>query len=145
MDIRRPHRPVPAIPIVSLIDILVILLIFFIATTTFRRNKTHVKIALPESSSMGAEAPASEKRAAIAITKDKEVLLDGNLVELNALGDALKSLKAQRPGIKLELEADTDSALGVLVQVWDALRSAGIPIQDVPARIQRANEGSSSK
>ena len=70
----------PAIPIVSLIDILVILLIFFIATTTFRRNKTHVKIALPESKGMGAAAPVQEVRTSITITKDKDILLDGELV-----------------------------------------------------------------
>jgi biopolymer transport protein ExbD len=138
MDLRRPRRPVPAIPIVSLIDILVILLIFFIATTTFRQNKMHVKIALPESKAMGGESSAQESRVAISITKDKEVLLAGELVALEGLAEALKELKALKPQVKLELEADTDSALGVLVKVWDALREAGYSINEVPARIQRA-------
>ena len=140
MELRRRRRPVPAIPIVSLIDILVILLIFFIATTTFRRSKTHVKIALPESTSVGAASPAQEERTPIAITKDKEILLDGNLVEADQLEQALKDLKVARPAAKLELEADTDAALGVLVKVWDALRAAGYSVNDVPARIQRAGE-----
>lgn len=138
MDLRRPRRPVPAIPIVSLIDILVILLIFFIATTTFRQNKMHVKIALPESKAMGGESPAQESRLAISITKEKDVLLAGELIELENLAEALKELKAAKPQAKLELEADTDSALGVLVKVWDALREAGFSINEVPARIQRA-------
>ena len=141
MDLRRPRRPVPTIPIVSLIDILVILLIFFIATTTFRRSKTHVKIELPESKTMGAAAAAQDVRTSITITKEKTILLDGKEVAEDGLADALKLLKAQRPEAKLELEADTDAALGVLVKVWDALRAAGYPINEVPARIQRAAEG----
>jgi biopolymer transport protein ExbD len=40
--------------------------------------------------------------------------------------------------MKLELQADTTAALGVLVKVWDALREAGYSINDVPARIQRS-------
>ncbi len=139
MDLRRPRRPVPAIPIVSLIDILVILLIFFIATTTFRRNKTHMKIALPEAKGMGAAAPAEELRVSIAITKDKDILLDGELVVDDKLEEVFSALKATRPNAKLEMEADTDAAWGVMVKVWDALRAAGFP--NVPARIQRAGEG----
>jgi biopolymer transport protein ExbD len=36
------------------------------------------------------------------------------------------------------LEADTDTALGILIKVWDALKTAGYSINDVPARIQKA-------
>jgi biopolymer transport protein ExbD len=141
MELRRSRRTVPAIPIVSLIDILVILLIFFIATTTFRRDKMHVKIALPESKAMGAASPAQDVRTAITITKDKAILLDGNPVALEKLEEALKQLRATRPEARLELEADTDAALGILVNVWDALRGAGYSINEVPARIQRAGGG----
>lgn len=54
LNLRPKRRPVPAIPIVSLIDIMVILLIFFIATTTFREKKVQMKINLPDSKTMGA-------------------------------------------------------------------------------------------
>ena len=138
MNLRPRRRPVPAIPIVSLIDIMVILLIFFIATTTFRKEKTQVKITLPESKSMGEAAQVTETRKAITITKTQELFLDGNPVEPDNLAAALLQLKERDPGAKLELEADTATALGVLVKVWDALRAAGYSINDVPARIQRA-------
>jgi biopolymer transport protein ExbD len=137
MQFHRQKRRVPTIPIVSLIDILVILLIFFIATTTFRRSKTHVKIALPESTTMGDKSPESEVRTAIAVTRDKEVMLDGEPVELDDLAERLTRLKTERPGARLELEADSEAALGVLVKIWDALRVAGFSIHEVPARIQR--------
>ncbi|MGV3661357.1 MAG: ExbD/TolR family protein [Prosthecobacter sp.] len=138
MNLRPRRRPVPTIPIVSLIDIMVILLIFFIATTTFKKDKTQVKITLPESKSLGGVSEAPQARVPITITKEQKIFLDGKPVELENLAIAITSLKEARPGMKLELEADTTSALGVLVKVWDSLREAGFSINDVPARIQRA-------
>lgn len=138
MNLRRRRRPVPMIPIVSLIDILVILLIFFIATTTFRLRKTYLRVALPESKAMGGTAAKPEERTAITITKEQKVYLAGALIDSKQLADALTKLRAAKPETKLELEADTESALGILIQVWDALRTAGYSIQEVPARIQRA-------
>ncbi len=126
------------IPIVSLIDIMVILLIFFIATTTFKKDKTQVKITLPESKTLGGEAHAAETRVAISIDEQQKIFLDGKPVELDALASAITTLKETQPGVKLELQADTTAALGVLVKVWDALREAGFSINDVPARIQRS-------
>ncbi len=138
MNLRPRRRPVPTIPIVSLIDIMVILLIFFIATTTFKKEKTQVKITLPESKSLGGTSEAPESRVAISINEEQKIFLDGKPVDLDKLAIAITSLKDAKPGMKLELQADTTAALGILVKVWDALREAGYSINDVPARIQRA-------
>lgn len=141
MNLRPRKRHVPMIPIVSLIDIMVILLIFFIATTTFRRQKAHLQIALPESKGLGGAAAAADRRIAITISKQQQIQLDGEPVKTEALADALKKLKAAKPAAKLELEADTNTALGILIKVWDALKAAGYRINDVPARIQKAAAG----
>ncbi len=138
MNLRPRRRPVPTIPIVSLIDIMVILLIFFIATTTFKKPDVQVKITLPESKSLGGTSDGPETRVPITIDKDQQIFLDGKLVKLENLAIAITSLKEARPGLKLELEADTTAALGILVKVWDSLREAGFSINDVPARIERA-------
>ena len=58
-------------------------------------------------------------------------------MKIDKLGEELKKLKASQPGVNLGLEADTGTALGLLMKVWDGLRSAGFSINDVPARIQR--------
>jgi biopolymer transport protein ExbD len=141
MNLRPRRRPVPTIPIVTLIDILVILLIFFIATTTFKKQKVEVRITLPESKALGGTSSAPEARTTIVVTKEQEIFLDGKPVDLDKLTIALTSLKEAKPGAKLELEADTDANLGVLVKIWDALRESGYSINDVPARIQRAAGG----
>lgn len=143
MDLRRRKRASPIIPIVPLVDILVVLLMFFIATTTFKKKaeKAHqLQISLPQSSGLGVAAPVKESRKIIAITKDKMIFLDGNETTETGLADALKELKAITPGLKLELQADQDAPLGLLVKTWDALKAAGFAIGDVPARIQRAAE-----
>ena len=137
LNLRPKRRPVPAIPIVSLIDIMVILLIFFIATTTFREKKVQMKINLPASKSMGEAEYKPEARKSIMLTKTKALFLDGNPVEIEKLAAALTQMKEANPDVKLELEADTDIALGTLMKVWDGLRAAGFSINDVPARIQR--------
>ncbi len=140
LNLRPRRRPVPAIPIVSMIDIMVILLIFFIATTTFREKKVQVKINLPESKSMGSAAASDEVRKSITVTPEKELLLDGNPVAVDQLAAALTKLKQSDPQAKLELQADTETPLGLLVQIWDGLRAAGFSINDVPARIQRPGQ-----
>ncbi len=140
LNLRPRRRPVPAIPIVSLIDIMVILLIFFIATTTFRDKKVQMKINLPQSQTMGGTEAAETTRKTITVTPSKELFLDGNPVNVDKLAAELKSLKAANPNIKLELQADTDTSLGMLVKIWDALRASGFSINDVPARIQRPGQ-----
>lgn len=139
----RPHkRSVPMIPIVSLIDIMLILLIFVIATTTFKknsdRNKAHLEIALPTSTVMGGAAPQRELRVAISVDKKRDLFLDGTPLVIDNLAAALKALKSSNPVVKLELEADSDAPLGMLIKIWDALRAAGFSVNEVPARIQRA-------
>ena len=139
MNLRSRKRPSPVIPIVALVDILVITLLFIVATTTFRKTKAQVQINLPQSSSgLGKNVPEKDARKTLAITKDKKVVLDGTEVTEETLMVALKELKLANPAAKLELEADTDTPLGMLMKVWDSLRGAGFPIEEVPARIQRA-------
>lgn len=141
MDLRRKKRPTPIIPIVPLVDILVVLLMFFIATTTFKSKADkahHLQVSLPQSDALGSAVPKKENRKTLSITKEKKIYLDGLEVTDTGLAAALKDLKAGAPGVKLELQADQDTPLGLLVKVWDTLKAAGWPMGDVPARIQRA-------
>lgn len=135
--LQRRSSP-PAIPVVSLIDILSILLVFFIVTMSFPEKKSHLTIALPKASRTmaGVATTAKERRTTISL-KDKDgVWIGDQQVPLAGLGQALVQLKADNPGVKLDLMADETLPLGTLVSVWDAFNQAGIAIKDVPARIQ---------
>lgn len=140
LNLRPRRRPVPAIPIVSLIDIMVILLIFFIATTTFRDKKVQLKINLPQSKAIGGVETAEAVRKSITVTSQKDLFVDGSPVAVEKLAAELVRLKTENPAVKLELQADTETPLGLLVQIWDALRASGFSINDVPARIQRPGQ-----
>ncbi len=144
MDLRRRKRASPIIPIVPLVDILVVLLMFFIATTTFKKKAEiahHLQINLPQSSTLGTPVTEKETRKKISIDKDQKITLNDKLTTEVGLTEALKELKANTPGLKLELEADQDTPIGLLVKIWDSLKAAGFSINEVPARIQRAADG----
>lgn len=148
MNLRRAKRSSPIIPIVPLVDILVVMLMFFIATTTFKKKPDaaqHLQINLPQSGALGSSAPQKEVRTTLAITPDKKVFLDGKEVADAVLADELKKLKKDSPGQKLELRADKDTTLEMLLKVWDALKAAGWSINEVPARILRAAEAAGQK
>jgi biopolymer transport protein ExbD len=138
MNIRPRRRATPPIPIVALVDILVIVLLFIVATTSFRKRQTHLQISIPQSKGLGQATVSKETRLTLSITKDKKIFVDGHEVTEDGLTDALKGLKESKPQAKLEMNADQDMPLGMLVKVWDALKAAGYSINDVPARIQRA-------
>lgn len=134
MKFYTARRSLPQVPIISLIDILAILLIFFIATMTFKQKKTLLNINLPKASALSGGG-AMERRLTISVTKEEQVWIEDQQVPLEELGTALKQLKSVNPEVKLELKADEELPLGVLVAVWDAFNQAGIAIKDVPARI----------
>lgn len=143
MKIYTKRRVAPAVPIISLIDILAILLIFFIVTTTFRKNDALLNISLPQAGNMAANATV-EQRLTIAVTEEEEIYIGDQLVPLEALADTLIQMKTANPDVKLELKADENLPLGILVGVWDAFNQAGIAIKDVPARILLKSGGATS-
>ena len=121
-------------PIISLIDILAILLIYFILTSTPLEEKTFANITLPKASSLSSKT-TSESRMELAISADSKVFLGAEEVPLGELVVNLRKLKKERPGVKLELKADEDAPLKVLVAAWDALTRSGFKVTEVPARI----------
>jgi biopolymer transport protein ExbD len=144
MNLRRRRRPSPVIPIVALVDILVITLLFIVATTTFRKRKTQMKVNLPTASKLGTNAPAQDARKSLTITKEKKFFLDGKEVAQADLVTALKELKAATPAAKLELVPDGEAPHGLWVAALDALVASGFA-SDTTTLLQRAIEGANRR
>jgi biopolymer transport protein ExbD len=130
---RKRNRPV--VPIISLIDILAILLIFFVATSTFREKKTAMKINLPTSGTLGTPL-VRDVSGELAVQSEEEITFNGAPTTLSELPDQLRLFKKTQPERKVELLADQEIPLRVMVAVWDALTQAGFRINEVPTRIQ---------
>ncbi|MCB1087896.1 MAG: biopolymer transporter ExbD [Verrucomicrobiae bacterium] len=127
------HRS-PTIPLVSLIDILAILLIFFIATTTFKKKEALVNVNLPQSSEMNAGADPV-RRVALTLTKEETIHLGDQAVAIDDLATVLRQFKLANPNDKLELKADQEVPIGLLVKIWDAASKAQVKIDEIPLRI----------
>ncbi|MFP6873311.1 MAG: biopolymer transporter ExbD [Verrucomicrobiales bacterium] len=134
MNFVRKRASRPAVPIISLIDILAILLIYFILTSAPLEEKHFANITLPEASALPTKT-SSESRLELTVSADSRVFLGADEVPIGSLASSLRQLKAERPGVKLELKADEDAPLKILVAIWDALTRSGFRVKDVPARI----------
>lgn len=134
MNFVRKRSSRPSVPIISLIDILAILLIYFILTSAPLEEKTFANITLPEASALSAKT-SSESRMELAVSADSKISLGAEEVPIGELVASLRQLKAERPEVKLELKADENAPLKILVATWDALTRSGFKVGDVPARI----------
>ncbi len=121
-------------PIITLIDILAILLIFFIVTTTFKEQQSLLDIKVPQSSALDGAATESS-RITLAVSAEGVLELDGKPLDIDALPNALRSIKVRFPDRQLELKADEEAPLGVLIEIWDAAGAAGLKVADLPLRI----------
>lgn len=125
-----------------LIDILFVVLIFFIVTTTFKVPRHTIHLELPTVNDIPA-TEVIEQHSVLAVDKAGHISLDAITVpNVGLLDTYLKAFQQKNPGRKLELEADQDLTLGKMLQIWDALTRAGIPVKDLPARVRTPDEKS---
>lgn len=135
MHFQRVTHKRAEVPIVPMIDILFILLVFFIVSTNFKKPRNVLRIELPTVREVPSEKIV-DARSVIAVDALGNITLDSLAVPEGLLMPYLSAYQKQNPGRKLELEADRKLPIERLIYVWDSLTKAGIPIKDVPARIQ---------
>lgn len=138
MNFYVKKRSKPNVPIITLIDILAILLIFFIVTTTFKKSESLLKINLPES---GEQSPTAsiDSRIPLALNEKGEISLGQQLLTIDQVPQALQQLMQNNPNAKIEMKADSETPLGLMVKLRDAITKSGLEVNDVPLRIRVAN------
>ena len=125
MNFMPRRRRKPEVIIVSLIDIFAILLIFMVMTTQFKEEQPEVTIKLPESKN--AVVSQNAKASVILTVSEKEELfLDEKPLAIDELKAALQDLLKQDPPPTLALNADKTAPFGLIIQVLDVLRDAGV-------------------
>ncbi|MFT5312602.1 MAG: biopolymer transport protein ExbD [Paraglaciecola sp.] len=119
------------IDMTPMLDIVFIMLIFFIVTTVF------VKEAGIEVNKPGASQSIMPKNANIfiAITEDGDVWMDKREIDIDSVRANLERLMAEQPSDVLIIQADKNTDHGVVIDVMDQIKAAGID------RISIATEG----
>jgi biopolymer transport protein ExbD len=110
------------IDLTSMLDVTFIMLIFFIVTTSFVKE-AGVDVNRPTAST----AESKEKTSIlVAITESGEVWLDKRKVDVRSVRANIERLRAESPDGGVVIQADKLSKTGILVEVMDQIRLAGM-------------------
>ncbi|MDL1980120.1 MAG: biopolymer transporter ExbD [Deltaproteobacteria bacterium] len=120
-----------AINITPLLDIVFIMLIFFIVTTSFVRE-SGVSVNRPTA------ATAKHKPKAIimvGIKPNGEIWMEKRMTDIRAVRANVERLHAENPVASALIVADEDVKTGLLVDVMDQIRLAGIKNVSIAAKV----------
>jgi biopolymer transport protein ExbD len=110
------------INLTPMLDVTFIMLIFFIVTASFVKE-AGIDVSRP------AAATAERKERGnilVAITEKDQIWIDRRPVDPRALRANIERLHAENPQGSVVIQADKNSKNGLLVQVMDAARLAGV-------------------
>jgi len=105
-----------------MMDIVFIMLIFFIVTTSFTKE-SGIEINRP-----GAQTAERQQQGNIlvAISADNQIWIDKREIDVRAVRANIERLHAENPEGAVIVQADKNSRNGILVQVIDQVRLAGV-------------------
>lgn len=127
---RRQSGVVAEINMTPLIDMVFILLIFFIVTSTFVKE-TGVDVSRPSAKT------AVKKELAnilISITPNGEVWMDKRQVDRRAVRANVERMHAENPEGSVIILADKEAKTGLLIEVMDQARLAGVANVSIAAQ-----------
>ena len=105
-----------------MLDVVFIMLIFFIVTTSFVKE-SGVSVSSPQAQTASQQENVN---IFIAITADGEVWVDRRPVDPRSVRAIVARLHADNPEGSVIIQADEDAATGMLVEVMDQVRLAGV-------------------
>jgi biopolymer transport protein ExbD len=118
--------------ITPMLDIVFIILIFFVVSTSFVKE-SGVDVNRPSAST----AERKERgNIMIGITEDNSVWIDKRQVDIRAVRANIERLHAENPEGAVVIQADRDARTGVLVQIIDQSRLAGVSNVSIAASLQ---------
>jgi biopolymer transport protein ExbD len=128
---RRRELDQSEVNLTPMLDVVFIMLIFFIVTASFVKE-SGIDITRPPA----ATAERQERgNIIVAITADNDIWIDRRQVAIKALRANIERLHAENPQGSVVIQADTKSQNGLLVQVMDAARLAGVKSVSLAAEV----------
>jgi biopolymer transport protein ExbD len=110
------------INITPLLDIVFIMLIFFVVTTSFVRE-AGIEVNRPTAQTAERKEHAS---ILIAIAPNGEIWIDRRAVDVRSVRAVIERLRAENPEGAVVIQGDREAQIGLLVQVMDQVRKAGV-------------------
>ena len=119
------------VDLTPMLDVVFIMLIFFIVTTSFVKE-SGLDVSRPEA----ATAERKERgNILVAISQNDQVWIDRRQVDVRAIRANIERLHAENPQGSVVIQADENSRTGLLVQVMDAARLAGVENVSLAAEV----------
>jgi biopolymer transport protein TolR len=109
------------INVTPFVDVVLVLLIIFMITAPMMIRGIDVQVPRTETRNV-----QPEERLILTVTKDKMIYLDDQQITLGRLQKVLTGLQKRNPKAAVFLRADEKVPYGVVVQVMDAVKKAGI-------------------
>ncbi len=119
---QKQHKEETEINLTPMLDVVFIMLIFFIVTTSFVKE-TGVNVNRPSAKTAQQKGKAN---ILIAIKNNNEIWIDKRMVDIRSVRANIERLKATNTQNSVVIQSDSDSKTGILVQVMDQIRLAGI-------------------
>lgn len=116
------HKEETEINLTPMLDVVFIMLIFFIVTTSFVKE-TGVDVNRPSASTSESKI---DSNILIAIKNNEEIWIDKRMIDVKAVRANIEKLKATNSKNSVVIQSDIDAKTGVLVEVMDQIRLAGI-------------------
>ena len=123
MRFRRLNEEDTRLGIAPLIDIVFLLLIFFMVTSHFD-VASGVRIRLPQSSRRILDQV--EDKVTLVLDRSGKTYFEGREIDQVTLRKDLEDIVARQGVVRLVLQADKDVRHGVVVQVMDIAKTAGV-------------------
>jgi biopolymer transport protein ExbD len=128
---RRREQEESEVNLTPMLDVVFIMLIFFIVTASFVKE-AGIDISRPPA----ATAERKERgNILVAITENDQIWIDRRQVDPRALRANIERLHAENPQGSVVIQADESSKNGLLVQVMDAARLAGVSNVSLAAEV----------
>jgi biopolymer transport protein ExbD len=119
------------IDVTPMLDVVFIMLIFFIVTASFVKE-SGVDVSRPDA----ATAERQERgNILVAITDTDQVWIDRRQVDVRAVRAHIERMHAENPQGAVVIQADKNSKNGLLVQVMDAAKLAGVANVSLAANV----------
>ena len=114
------RRVLSEINVTPLVDVMLVLLVIFMVTTPLLQRGTDVQLPQAQHSDV-----REERRTTLPLTREGRLYLDEQEIPRSALRERLAAL-AKTEGRQIYFRGDAQVPYGLVIEVMDALKGAGI-------------------